>query len=341
MSAPQIAGILGVLRSVNPLVSVGNNPTVAGSLRHVLAGTTFQAAANQSWEPFLGYGRPDAAAAVKRMLGKVAGAVTRNRATPLFRLYSAGAKDYADTTSPQMAVGLMINMAHAWQPVTSVPTVPMYPEFPHDPDDGALAAPRASVYVMTTEYKPRPEWPALVPLYLMDKDLPGSRDVDDFMLVTTKEDIEYAHDHGYNLRAIQGYLYAAPCTPEPGCIPPGVQRLYRACNASATDCATFLESESASFAAAGYTTTFPPAAGAKTLLGYAYPAIDSDQDGLVDGFEYVVGTNPQLKDSDHDNNDDGVEFPMTGVPVSDPCAGGVGARDCGADVIFRNGFDFP
>jgi hypothetical protein len=212
--------------------------------------------------------------------------------------------------------------------------------FPHDPDDGLLAAPRASVYVMTTEYKPRAEWPALVPLYLMDRDLPGSRDVDDFLLVTTQADIEYAHAQGYNLRAIQGYVYAAPCTPEPGCIPPGAQKLYRACNTGATDCATFLESESASLTAAGYTTTFPPIGGAKTLLGYAYTASDNgDHDGLPDGFEYVVGTSPTRADSDGDGLADAYEFPMIGVSSSDPCSGGIGAFYCGADSIFRNGFD--
>src|SRR6185437_12772899 len=196
--------------------------------------STFQAQANQTWNPFIGYGRPDAAAAVQKMLGKVAGSVARNRATPLFRLYGAGAKDYADTTSPQLAIGMMLNAAHAWQPVASLPLVPNYPDFPHDPDDGAQPPPRASVYVQTTEYKPRAEWPALVPLYLMDKDFPGAyRDVDDFMLVTTTADIEYAHSHGYNLRAMQGYIYAGPCTPEPGCIPPGAQKFYRACNTAA------------------------------------------------------------------------------------------------------------
>jgi hypothetical protein len=120
-------------------------------------------------------------------------------------------------------------------------------------------------------------------------------------------------------------------------VPPGAEALYRECNTASADCATFLESERAAFEANGYTTAYPP--GSATTLGYAYPAIDSDGDGLPDGFEYVVGTNPIKADSDEDGVSDAAEFPLAGVPVSDPCAGGIGAIDYPADSIFRNGFE--
>ncbi|MET0231198.1 MAG: S8 family serine peptidase, partial [Rhodanobacteraceae bacterium] len=339
MSAPQISGVAGLVRSINPLVPSGSptfNPLFGkASVRSVIASTTVEAQSNQAWTPTMGYGRPDAAAAARKMLGKVAGVYIRNRVTPLFRLYSAGGKDYADTTTPQTAVALMINATYAWQPVASLPTVPNYPSFPHDPADGALAAPRASVYVLTTAVSPRAEWPSLVSLHLMDKAFPSRRD---FMLVTTTSDIQKAHADGYNLRTIQAYIYK-PCTPEPACIPPSAQKFWRKCRMADSDCATFLESERNAFESAGYTTTYP--ANSSPMLGYAYPATDTDQDGLPDGFEHVVGTSPSSKNSDNDTTDDAIEFPMAGVPVSDPCGGvgSSGAQHCLADWIFRNAFD--
>ena len=54
-----------------------------------------------------------------------------------------------------------------------------------------------------------------------------------------------------------------------------------------------------------------------------------------------AGTNPTLANSDNDTSPDAAEFPMIGVPVSDPCGGigSAGARYCGANSIFANGFD--
>jgi subtilisin family serine protease len=339
MSSPHVAGIAGLLRSINPLAPVGNptfNPLLEkASVRSVLASTTFEAQNNQPWSPTFGYGRPDAGAAARKMIGQVAGATARNRATPLFRLHSTAAKDYADVTSPQYAISLVLNQANAYQPTGSA--VPGYGSFPIDPAHGPLPAPKAAIYVLTTEVQPRNEWPSLVPLYLMDKNFAaGSRD---FMLVTTTADIQTAHNAGYNLRNIQGYIYAT-CTPEPGCMPPGTQKMYRECKTADNDCATFLESEKSTFEANGYTSAYP--SGSSKVLGYAYPAGDTDGDGLPNAFEYVVGTNPNAADSDGDGTHDAYEFPMTGVPVSDPCWGGsLGAKFCGADVIFKNAFDFP
>ena len=152
MSAPQVAGLLGLIRSINPLVPFGDAPATQGTLRHVLASTASRAQAGLGWDAELGYGIPDAEAAARKMLGKVARAPVRNRAIPLFRLRSAAANggvgDYADTSSPQSALAMMLNAKNAWVP-SGPPTaaVPYYPQFPHGPDEGpaANAAPRAPV----------------------------------------------------------------------------------------------------------------------------------------------------------------------------------------------------
>jgi hypothetical protein len=143
--------------------------------------------------------------------------------------------------------------------------------------------------------------------------------------------VEAAKAAGYELRNIQGYIYQR-CTPEPACIPVGAAKFYRVCKPQTPgnfqDCANFIENEKPAFDIAGYTVAFP--SGSDIVLGYAYPRVHSDADDLIDGFEYVLGTDPGNPDSDGDGRSDSQEYPVAGVPVSDPLT---------VDLIFENGFD--
>jgi hypothetical protein len=263
--------------------------------------------------------------------------------TPLFRLYGSGTQDYADTTSPQLAMSL-INYTHAY--VSTGAATPGYAQFPHDPNGPVPPMPKASAYLLTTEYSPWPDYPPLVPLYLADRSRAWPQGCSggagcnlnhrDFTLLSTTADIQQAHADGFGLRSIQGYIYQT-CSPEPACIPPGAQKFYRECNTAIDDCATFLESERTTFEANGYTTAYPATSG--KVLGYAYPNVDFDGDGLVDGMEHVIGTKFLNAPSDGSvaHPVDGATYPQAGVPVGDPCLG-PGANACPANLIFKNGF---
>jgi len=156
------------------------------------------------------------------------------------------------------------------------------------------------------------------------------------VLFTQTSEIEAAHAQGYSYRGIQGYIYQR-CSPEPFCIPQGAVKVHRLCKTGDNDCAIFPESERAQMFANGYTSTFPT--GSAEVLGYAYPNVDSDNDGLIDGFEFIIGTRHTLVDSDGDGISDGVEFPLSGVQTSDPCSGPNVLCDAPAGRIFANGFE--
>lgn len=54
------------------------------------------------------------------------------------------------------------------------------------------------------------------------------------------------------------------------------------------------------------------------FLGYVYLNQDTDGDGLTDGFERFIGTNPSAANSDCDAVPDGQEFPLDGLQIGDP-----------------------
>lgn len=344
MSAPLYSGLAGLLRSINPLVMPGDpeNMVDAIGIRDVVVESA-QVPGGANWNAQYGYGVPHAGIAARSVLGSVGGNYVKNRLTPLFSMYSTGATDWAQVTVPQAAIALAIYQAATYN--SQGTDIPSYLAFPESPFVVPLPPlPRANAYVLTTEFAPGADYPELLPLYWLDRvrNTPlgcvggaGCNTLSrDFLLLTTVEHLETAHADGYAFRGLQGYVYA-PCSPEPGCIPEGAEKLYRQCHIAEDDCGIFLASERAMRQSEGYTEAYP--AGSDQHIGYAYPNIDSDGDGLIDGFEHIIGTRADLADSDNDGVVDGNEFPLAGISLSDPCEGPNPL--CNPDVLFSGGFE--
>ena len=157
MSSPYVAGVLGLLRTANPLLT-------RWQLRQVLTATASGAGA---WDQKLGYGVPDAAAAVERVQGTVGGQLLVNRATPMFRLYSGIHDTHLFTTSPQAAVSEIEGVGErgfASDPVGD--PIGGYSSLPGDTDPEA----RASYWLFTGPVAPDGSAQPLIPLYRLTRD---------------------------------------------------------------------------------------------------------------------------------------------------------------------------
>jgi len=313
MSSPYAAGVGALVRSANPLLTKAN-------VADILERTASNGLAN--WNQRTGYGIPNASAAVQLALGTVGGRVLVNRLTPLFSFYSSTATDSFYTTAPQMATAALFDPEVLYG--STGPQVPLYANFP-----GVTACtvspcpppryPGASVYIFTTEYAPYVGAPPLVPLYRLSYrgTFNGNVHHRDTTYTTTSAGLAGFQGVGYKLDGIEGYIYST-CTPEPQCIPNGAVRLYRLYNPNLDDWAIFPESELAQKQAAGY----QHSACCNDVIGYVYPNLDTDGDGLIDGFELLIGTNPRVADSDCDGVGDGIE--VLTYPYDDPLGAGCG-----------------
>ncbi|MCP3997243.1 MAG: S8 family serine peptidase, partial [bacterium] len=313
MSSPYIAGIAGILRSVNPWLS-------KQEIRDLMITTSSQATARNDQ---LGYGVPDTAAAVERALGKVAGRQLTNRLTPLFSLYSPQAQTHVYTVFPSAASAFVFDLDEPFETVgPEVVGYEGFPGVPGCPISPCLIRPSASVYLFTTNRNPDPEGPALVPLYRLryDPNIPNrcvdpdsqrisNRDfsytTEELGVIRFKEDIVDQDGVGYELDGIEGYIFPR-CDPEPECIPEGTERLYRLYHPVLDDYAIFPQSELDSMILQGYESQ----PGLNDWVGYVYTNIDvdGDGDGLVDGFEALIGTDPASYDTDCDGMSDGDEI---------------------------------
>jgi serine protease len=307
MASPYIAGSAGILRSVNPLLTRDNIKTLL----------TTNLENPPGWSSANGKGKPNLGAAVRAAQGTIHGTVIPNRLTPLFSLYGFATEDYFYTTVPQMVLPALYDSGYS-----SVGTpVPGYPSFPGASCQAGPCPnwdPGASVYIFTGDRIPyttgTPTAPLLVPLYRLSfkgTNPNGNTNHRDATYTTQDSGVLAFKQVGYELDGIEGYIYSR-CTPEPSCIPPGAVRLYRRYNPQRDDFAIFPESELSSMVSLGYTST----GDLNEVLGYAYPNFDTDGDNVIDGFERLLGTDPQRSDSDCDSVGDGVE--TLGFPAGDP-----------------------
>ncbi len=307
MAAPYLAGVASILRSANPLLSKFDIETILEGNLEIPSG----------WSPEHGKGRPNAARALDSTMGQAGGEILANRLTPLFELYSFEAETHLSTTAPQMAAAAIRDSEVSFTTRLNVPLVGGYGRFPSigciPINPAACALPRASVYVFTTKEQPGPTTPPLVPLYRMgfDESYGGNAQNRSFFYTTEQSGLELGKKIGYDMVGTEGYIYSR-CSPEPSCIPAGAVRLYRLYHPERDDYALFPESELDYFQGLGYESASP----FNDWIGYVYPNVDSDGDHVIDGFEILVGTDPQLVDSDSDGFDDGVE--LLEFPYGDP-----------------------
>lgn len=253
MATPHITGIVGLLRSVNPLLD-------AGTIRSILLGSGNNAGSPDTTR---GYGVPNAAASVNSVLG------TTNRLTPLLSLYSNAAWDHFYTVVPQMA---RASIAYGLVPYAGAPTqyqpygttIAEYASFAQ-PYLIGYAQPRAQVWVFSTHVNPFNPSVELMPLYRLSwkcgdpgPSVCGSNSSHVSHFYTTSLDEAHRSLVYYAFDGIEGYVHPVSLGQ-----PSGTTFLMRAYNADIDDYAVFPQEEYGNMASQGYTLDV-------SYLGYAY-----------------------------------------------------------------------
>jgi methionine-rich copper-binding protein CopC len=311
MSAPYVAGLIGLIRSAQPTL------TTAG-VKGILQSTS----TNPEWAgqrtTTYGWGVPNAEAAVTQALG---GANIRNRTTPLFALNSVADSDHVFTVVPQVAMaaiegtlppkpnsqditwptismGLYVPVGQSMLGYTSFAPacVPEYPGHPQQCSIPNWGTPRAAASVMTTHVNPLIGGPELLPIYRMswrcDDGAPvGNRTKPSVctskpghishFYTTDKTEMKSRQALGYKVDAIEGFVY--PPSQAVGTLPSSAVKLCRKYNATRDD---YLLYAGTSTAATGCDNVPPAVAGEGPgfyvtetfggidFIGYAYPVGD-------------------------------------------------------------------
>jgi hypothetical protein len=226
MAAPHVTGLVGLVRSANPLLT-------RAQVKSILLTNTVDCSVTVTNPDGskCGKGYPDAAKDVSAALG---GESVINRLTPLFSFYSSTADDHVYTIVPQMALAALYLGRLIPQPpsgsIAYVPigaTVPGYTMFPNC--FAPCPTPKAMVSVFTSHIDPITEIDPitgyareLVPLYRMSWKCSGTCSHVSHFYTTSSDGITWGQGNGYVVDGIEGYIY--PSTKEQ---PPGTVKLCR------------------------------------------------------------------------------------------------------------------
>jgi hypothetical protein len=310
MSTPFIAGLAGLLRSLDPLLTTEE-----------LKNALYTSGSNYPLKfAGAGYGVPDGYFSASKVMGIANRNIIKNRLTPLFGLFNEKVGDSLYTTSPHMAVsalnGEVFNTNSGGSIVSSYVStgeiVGHYDYFLRETEDSnGTRKPRANVYIFSGEKNPFNPHQPLVPLYRLIFSDSYSARIDN-AYTTSSQGLDYYTQpvNGtmlYAYEGIEGYIFSNKFPQPSGTVP-----LYRRYNEALDDHAIFPEKYLNEMHSKGYTTTI----GNNDILGYVFENKDSDGDLLIDGFEQIIGTCIQVADSDQDGKLDGEE--VLSYPRTDP-----------------------
>jgi hypothetical protein len=137
----------------------------------------------------------------------------------------------------------------------------------------------------------------------------------------------------YVLDGIEGYVYeynGAAC-------PLGATTLHRLYNASRHDTVVVPASERAAMTSQGYLPPLDP--DLPEIIGCGFENVDSDADGLIDGFERLIGSDILDPDSDGDGVSDGQELLVYDQSSPNPVLHGYRDPCSNGCPIFADGFE--
>jgi len=319
MATPLVVGLAGILRSVSPMLS---HTEVADIL-------TSSATEAGHRTDTLGYGLPQADAAVLRALGKINSRPIANRLTPLFSMKSLANEIHYFTPAPQDASALTLDPEDPFDSFGrevlgySLPGACTIGPCPPNPATAAF-------YLFTSTKAPYVGAPELLPLYRLRYDPNRSALCRDaarpalssrrFAYAKSDAEIDFfrnvtvSQGTGYEVDGLLGWIYPW-CEPYLSCRPPGTVALYRLYNAAKDDWALVAEPDRSTYEENGYHSTSSISAAA----GFVYLNTDADNDWLIDGWERLLGTNAAVADTDCDGLSDGYEvrgYRLTGPPES-------------------------